>query len=79
MADQSAVVQRKTARERALERQFKLPMPQLLATVFNQHGTKTATAAALDASIPTLDRWLEKWGVELKPAQAVAPEEREAA
>jgi putative sterol carrier protein len=78
MSEQS-VLPRRTARERALERMHGKTMPQLLVAVFNQHGTKRATAKALDASIPTLDRWLEKWGVELRPTQAIAPGEQEAA
>jgi hypothetical protein len=70
---------RKTARERVLERLYEKPMPQLLAWAFNQHGSKVAAAAALDTTVQTFDRWLDKWGVELTPAQAVVREEREAA
>lgn len=79
MSEQTLPVKpRPTARERALERLHGKPMPELLASTFNQHGNIKGTAEALDASRFAVERWLDKWGVEIVPAQAVLPDDETA-
>lgn len=80
MAEQTQPTrQRTTARERMLERLHGRRMPDLLASTFNEHGNIKAAARALDASRGTVERWLDKWGVEIIPAQAVLAEDDAAA